>query len=141
MNKLLFGLQFFFFFVFYVFCQVISPSKQMNYYLRNREDINERRRELYKLKRYKLSNPVPLNCNKDSSFQVKSIKQTQNIRSSLNQPLNLSLLCNSTPSHIVSFVDNEDWACKQLMEFVHTVIHPNTNSFSDMKRKLYRLGK
>jgi hypothetical protein len=36
--------------------------------LGNREDINERRRELYKLKRYNLSNPV--NCNKDSSFQV-----------------------------------------------------------------------
>jgi hypothetical protein len=42
----------------------------MKYYLRNREDINERKRELYKLKRYNLSNPVPLNCNKDSSFQV-----------------------------------------------------------------------
>jgi hypothetical protein len=42
----------------------------MNHYLRNREAINERRRELYKLKRYNLSNPIPLNCNKDSSFQV-----------------------------------------------------------------------
>jgi hypothetical protein len=42
----------------------------MKYYLGNREDINERRRELYKRKRYNLSNPVPLNCNKDSSVQV-----------------------------------------------------------------------
>jgi hypothetical protein len=70
-NKLLFGLQFFFFLFFmFFFCEVTTPSKQMKYYLRNREDINERKRELYKLKRYNLSNPVPLNCNKDSSFQV-----------------------------------------------------------------------
>jgi gamma-glutamylcyclotransferase (GGCT)/AIG2-like uncharacterized protein YtfP len=70
-NKLLFGFQFLFFFYFYSFFGgVITPSKQMNHYLRNREAINERRRELYKLKRYNLSNPIPLNCNKDSSFQV-----------------------------------------------------------------------
>jgi len=51
-------------------CEVTSPSKQMKYYLGNREDISERRRELYKLKKYNLSNSVPLNCNKDSSVQV-----------------------------------------------------------------------
>jgi hypothetical protein len=72
-------------------------------------------------------------------FRLKSIKQSQNIRSFLNQPLNLSLLCDSAPSQIVSFVDNEDLDCKQLMEFVHAVIHPNKNSFLDMKTKLYRL--
>jgi hypothetical protein len=71
-------------------CEVTSPSKQMKYYLGNREDINERRRELYKLKKHNLSNSVPLNCNKDSSVQVEVHRAVTKHKEFLESTFNLT---------------------------------------------------
>jgi hypothetical protein len=72
----------------------------MDYYLRNKDAINERRREKYKLTRQKLNNPIILNCNNDLPVEAEEYQTDPKQREFLESALKFeSIMQQCTFSH------------------------------------------